>query len=688
MMMADLICPACGSENPLENAFCQDCGAYLAREAHETREEGEDLVPEESPGLSDLFQSAREEELDDPEGPNRDSADAAPSDDLSGEWGDGGAEGIPDWLNRVRQRAREEDDAVGDLVQRMSAQKETLDSERREARHESFEAWIARLRDQARNKASGAPPALGQDVGKAADGENEEIPGWLRRIRADREGLPEVNGAGSPDAVDREKPELPDWLLNLSESAPADAAEGPEVQVTAETPSEQGLDAAEKDAPATPGDADRGDLGMEKPASEETAAAEMAAEQMTEEMAKSEGPQGKADVGKQAAEQEERPPEEAAKSTKAGGITGDALEDLSSQSTQQIFPPPAHPDQAVTQQIKAFGDRSAPDDWYGTIPGKGEHPEPPPDAGREDLMSHPADPQQQKQADLLAALIAAERTPKPTRRRGRPFPRWLVRLVIGLLLILVLGFSLYTGGDNSVPAAALRPAGAALAENLSDLPLAAPVLLIFDYQPGYSGEMAVVAAPVLRELLQGGRPVYLAASTPSGLLFQDRLLDQVLSEIDLAQEDLLLESLGYFPRDGVGAFGMAVNLSAGTVFDPLLSETGESVEAVFLLTDSYEGGRIWVEQISALAPEMSISLLTTAQAGPLLLPYWDSGQVAGMLSGLTDAAGYEALGELPGPAARRWGAYQAGILILAALLTLGLIFGFERAPDSEGRGDL
>jgi hypothetical protein len=133
---------------------------------------------------------------------------------------------------------------------------------------------------------------------------------------------------------------------------------------------------------------------------------------------------------------------------------------------------------------------------------------------------------------------------------------------------------------------------------------------------------------------------------------------------------------------------MAVNLSAGTVFDPLLSETGEPVEAVFLLTDSYEGGRIWVEQISALAPETPIFLLTTAQAGPLLLPYWDSGQVGGMLSGLPDAAGYEALGELPGPAARRWGAYQAGILILAALLTLGLIFGFERAPDSEGRGDL
>ena len=43
-------------------------------------------------------------------------------------------------------------------------------------------------------------------------------------------------------------------------------------------------------------------------------------------------------------------------------------------------------------------------------------------------------------------------------------------------------------------------------------------------------------------------------------------------------------------------------------------------------------------------------MVSSAQAAPLLLPYYNSGQVQGILSGITGAAGYEAMTQSSGTA--------------------------------------
>ena len=70
--------------------------------------------------------------------------------------------------------------------------------------------------------------------------------------------------------------------------------------------------------------------------------------------------------------------------------------------------------------------------------------------------------------------------------------------------------------------------------------------------------------------------------------------------------------------------------------------------SVIVLTDSLESGRVWIEQTASARGKTPLILISSAQAGPMFLPYVDSGQVNGLITGLYGAAGAEqANGGLP-----------------------------------------
>ena len=64
--------------------------------------------------------------------------------------------------------------------------------------------------------------------------------------------------------------------------------------------------------------------------------------------------------------------------------------------------------------------------------------------------------------------------------------------------------------------------------------------------------------------------------------------------------------------------------------------------------------------------------VASAQAAPILLPYVDSGQVNGMISGIYGAAGAEQRNAgLPGFVRRYWDAYSLGLYLAVVLIVLG-----------------
>lgn len=286
------------------------------------------------------------------------------------------------------------------------------------------------------------------------------------------------------------------------------------------------------------------------------------------------------------------------------------------------------------------------------------------------------------QADLLSTIITDEKADHPVARRTyKVGVQWLNML---FLLILVVGISLalFTGGTAGLAQPQLSTGGAALMAWVDDLPEDADLLLVFDYQPAYASEMSLVAEPILTSLTGRTGRVTVASSVASGPL----LADELLTGAGLTYTDI-----GYFPMASYGAFGVATGLSTGQMAPglpkPAQAMLGRGYDAVLVLSDNFEGAQTWIEQITARAPETSLGVLATSQAAPLLQPYFESGQIVGVLSGFSDAVALGDLSDSESSLGPRWRAYQVGVLILMVALILGAVFAPAKRSSNRQRGD-
>ena len=73
-------------------------------------------------------------------------------------------------------------------------------------------------------------------------------------------------------------------------------------------------------------------------------------------------------------------------------------------------------------------------------------------------------------------------------------------------------------------------------------------------------------------------------------------------------------------------------------------------------------------------------MITSAQAAPMIAPYSDSGQVDGIVSGLSGGVSYELLMGQSGQAQRYWDAYQIGLIIAVTLTLAGALYYTLLAP--------
>jgi hypothetical protein len=103
--------------------------------------------------------------------------------------------------------------------------------------------------------------------------------------------------------------------------------------------------------------------------------------------------------------------------------------------------------------------------------------------------------------------------------------------------------------------------------------------------------------------------------------------------------------------------------------------------AVILITDQAESGQMWIEQVTlakqsdpALANQQFL-VVASAQAGPMLRPYVLSKQVAGMISGLPDAARLEYVNNSrPGIVRSYWDAFGVGLALAILSIVIGSLW--------------
>ena len=303
-----------------------------------------------------------------------------------------------------------------------------------------------------------------------------------------------------------------------------------------------------------------------------------------------------------------------------------------------------------------------------------------------------ASEEQQTHAALLEQILAAEAEPVPigsfSMLGTSRVLRWLIALVLFTTLTVILFmrtqiFSMPIGLPVEVVTAL---------HVVQSIPEGAPVLAIFDYEPARVGEMEVAAAPVFDQLMLLRHPLLTFVSTnETGTILAERFISEGPLAGHNYQSGNQYLNLGYLPggQMGIHAFAESPSVTSPYVYSQnsnLFNLTPNSAwslpplqdvkslsqfAALILITDNADSARAWIEQTASARGAVPLVVISSAQAAPMIQPYYASQQVNGLVSGLYGSALFEQNNAgRPGTARTYWDAYSIGML-LAMVLILG-----------------
>jgi hypothetical protein len=311
--------------------------------------------------------------------------------------------------------------------------------------------------------------------------------------------------------------------------------------------------------------------------------------------------------------------------------------------------------------------------------------------------------EQLKHAEIFEQILAAETAPEilitEKTLGASPSLRWsIAALLFGVALVTLFMRTQFLSAPVGVP----NELGFAVAAAQA-IPENAPLLVAVDYEPSRTGEMEAAAAPLFDNLMLLKHPRLTFISTnESGAILAERLIAGPLAERNY-QSGVTYLNLGYLAGGQVGIRAFAQNpplaapldISSQNAWDlPPLQDVRalNQFALVILVTDDAEAARSWVEQTQDARGIVPIIVVSSAQAAPMIQPYYESRQVVGMVNGLYGGAIIERQynNGRPGLARSYWDAYSIGMFI-AMIFTLGggfvnLALGLrDRAAAGEGK---
>ena len=302
----------------------------------------------------------------------------------------------------------------------------------------------------------------------------------------------------------------------------------------------------------------------------------------------------------------------------------------------------------------------------------------------------------QTQVALLEQVLAAETAPIPMKASSVIMSQQVLRWMITVLMFLAVGGILFSGSKIfGLPARIPNDQAEMAISAIGKIPVGAPVLVVFDYEPSLSGEMQAVAEPYLNRLLLLKHPrVAILSSSPTGSALAESFIAGPLAERSYKSGKQYID-LGYLPGGLAGIYDFARNPTAVMPLNadgapawqaaPLQGITHFSdFASVILLTDSAETGRVWIEQAGPMHGNSSLVVISSSQAGPMLMPYFASGQIDGLVNGLNDASKVEQANGQAGLAGRYWDAYSVGLLLAAGLILLGGLWNIVSGIRTRG----
>ncbi len=310
--------------------------------------------------------------------------------------------------------------------------------------------------------------------------------------------------------------------------------------------------------------------------------------------------------------------------------------------------------------------------------------------------------EQQSHAALLEQILAAEAEPEPIASflplAASRSLRWLLTIVI---FSAVLGTLLLGSQFFSMPVGMPAELAGAL-QAVQAIPEGAPVLVATDYQPSLVSEMEAAAAPVFDQmlLLRHPRLTFISTSETGGIL-TERFIAGPLAGHSYENRVTYL-NLGYLPGGLMGIRAFSQNPSLTMPYDIALKPAWDSAPvqgvsslsqfaAIILITDNADSARAWIEQTTSLRGSIPFVVISSAQASPMIQPYYNSEQINGLVSGLYGGALFEQNNAgRPGTARKYWDAYSVTMLLTMAFVVVGGLWNLalgmrDRNSAKEGR---
>ncbi|MCI0552711.1 MAG: hypothetical protein L0287_17305 [Anaerolineae bacterium] len=311
--------------------------------------------------------------------------------------------------------------------------------------------------------------------------------------------------------------------------------------------------------------------------------------------------------------------------------------------------------------------------------------------------------EQQASAVLLEQILASETAPRKIITSSLVMSQNVLRWALSGLIVFVLGFMVSLRAQAMPVSPVLPVEVGAVSSAVANIPENSHVLVVIDYEPSLAGEMEAASGPLLDQMVLSRHPrLSFLSTSPNGSALAERLMTN--TNINRPSPDGLgynagehYFNLGYLPG---GAAGVLEFVEAPQVAMPSSSVSSlADFSAIIVLTDHAESGRVWVEQLQSLRqtdplfPALAnqpLLMVSSAQAGPLLQPYVSSGQITGMINGLSDAARYEFVNNSrPGIARAYWDTFGVGLMLAIAAITLGSLWSLFtgiRARRAEAEG--
>jgi hypothetical protein len=297
----------------------------------------------------------------------------------------------------------------------------------------------------------------------------------------------------------------------------------------------------------------------------------------------------------------------------------------------------------------------------------------------------------------------------PKTRRGRLVETLVWALIfiiliagIALALVAVLGrvgnllggtaFGEFWGSPMVIDPAPVNTFRA----QVTKLPPDAVVVVSIDYVPATEAEMEPLAQIILGDLLENQARVIAVSLRPEGAIMAQRLLERFEDEYPYGKRTI---NLGYLPGQTAGVRSLAF-LSSTPLFQNWTQtmddypawqdvEGLDDVALMVAVADSPLTVRWWVEQMGpgTLANRPMVAAVSAA-ADPSVRPYYNrvdpkSGQLLGLVSGVTDAAAYENRLGQPDRAVRSLAAQSVAHLGLVVVGLAGAVVGFRTQATKE-----